>query len=117
MVFSQSLKQEFSDAIAMDNKALQKKIAIDLHTSYSSFTYAYFEILLNSLPKNAILITNALDDTFPLKILQVNKNTRTDVALVSIEMLQDSNYVNSINKSYKLQLTNDATTNQVQKVF
>jgi hypothetical protein len=51
---------------------------------------------LNSCAKNAILFTNADNDTFPLWYVQDVENFRTDVRVVNIQYLSDGDYINQM---------------------
>ncbi len=116
-IYSQSQKEKFYQAIVNGDIEQQHKIAANLTSSYSNFTYSYFELLLNSLPNKAILIANSLDDSYPIKILQLNRNIRTDVQVISLKMLADSSYVSTINNDYGLKIRNESTRLQVKSIF
>lgn len=94
---AQSLKTDFAKAMANNNNAKMLVLAEQLKKSYSSFTYAYYTVLLRQLPQNAILVTNGIDDTFPLEILQETSKIREDVTVVSLELLKDSAYLKQVN--------------------
>ena len=51
---------------------------------------------LNSCAPNAILFTNADNDTFPLWYIQEVENYRTDVRVVNIQYLSDGNYIDQM---------------------
>ncbi|HEX8607987.1 MAG TPA: DUF2723 domain-containing protein, partial [Pedobacter sp.] len=53
---------------------------------------------LNSCAPNAILFTNADNDTFPLWYVQEVENYRTDVRVVNIQYLSDGNYIDQMLK-------------------
>jgi hypothetical protein len=53
---------------------------------------------LNSCAPNAILFTNADNDTFPLWYVQDVENYRTDVRVVNIQYLSDGNYIEQMRK-------------------
>jgi len=53
---------------------------------------------LNSCAPNAILFTNADNDTFPLWYVQEVENYRTDVRVVNIQYLSDGNYIEQMVK-------------------
>jgi hypothetical protein len=52
----------------------------------------YNRNVLNSLEKNALLITNGFADTYPLYILQYDKGLRSDVQIISLEWMMSSQY-------------------------
>lgn len=60
----------------------------------------YNKNVLLSLEKNAILITNGVNDTYPIWILQMVDGIRTDVKVVSLPLLQNRIYANRIFKEY-----------------
>jgi hypothetical protein len=59
---------------------------------FSSDLLAYAAFNLSTLPQNAILITHGIDDTFPLLIQQDVHQTRGDVKIISLDMLQSQEY-------------------------
>ena len=59
---------------------------------YSEFMRNAARNYLTSCPKNAILITNGDNDTYPLLYLQAKENFRTDVTVVNFSLLQLPNY-------------------------
>ncbi|MEJ7559075.1 MAG: DUF2723 domain-containing protein [Pedobacter sp.] len=68
---------------------------------------------LNSCAPNAILFTNADNDTFPLWYVQDVENYRTDVRVVNIQYLSDGNYIDQMltqsGKSAPLPIKSDRT--------
>ncbi|MCB9195318.1 MAG: hypothetical protein H6598_03755 [Flavobacteriales bacterium] len=49
--------------------------------------------VLMSLDKNAVLLTNGSDDTFPIFIWQTIKNIRKDVTVINLDMLNEKTYI------------------------
>lgn len=49
---------------------------------------SYAQDLLSSVPKNGILVTHGIDDSFSALYVQLEKKTRKDVKIVSLEILQ-----------------------------
>ncbi|MFI5150906.1 MAG: hypothetical protein ACHQRM_14310 [Bacteroidia bacterium] len=60
---------------------------------YSDFIHSYSRNLLNSCEKNALLITNGDNDTYPLLYMQASEGFRTDVRVVNMSLLQLSRYI------------------------
>lgn len=115
--FGQSVKEEFKAAIVSDNPTELKQIAERLSKSYSSFAYAYYGLLLSNLPKNTVLLTNSKDDSFPLRIIQISKNYRLDVQIISLGMLADSSYRVYINKRHGLNLRQETKEVHAKKIL
>lgn len=76
------------------NTAEAKKVAKKMAQSgvLSGSELEYNRNVLNSLEKNAILLTNGFVDTYPLYILQYDKGLRNDVQIVSLEWMKSSQY-------------------------
>lgn len=53
---------------------------------------------LNSCAKDAILFTNADNDTYPLWYAQEVEGIRTDVRVISLQFLQDPSFINQLRK-------------------
>lgn len=73
-----------------DSEAI-KELPDDLYTPF------YLEMAknyLNSCDSNAILFTNADNDTYPLLYLQAKKKYRTDVLIINLSLLNNNNYIN-----------------------
>lgn len=58
--------------------------------------------LLNTVPQNAILITDGEYDTYPLWILQTVQGHRADVKILNIDLVQNQEYRNRICQSFSL---------------
>jgi hypothetical protein len=78
------------------NTTEAKKVARKMAQSgvVSGSELEYNRNVLNSLEKNAILITNGFVDTYPLYILQYDKGLRNDVQIISLEWMKSSQYRN-----------------------
>ncbi len=70
-----------------DHNRSQKTTAVDWAGNY-----------LNSCAPNAILFTNADNDTYPLWYAQEVEGIRTDVRVVCIQFLSDDAYINQMKK-------------------
>jgi hypothetical protein len=57
---------------------------------------------LNSCAPNAILFTNADNDTYPLWYAQQVEGIRTDVRVLCVQFLSDPNYINQMKKEMNL---------------
>ncbi|WP_316742154.1 DUF2723 domain-containing protein [Pedobacter antarcticus] len=53
---------------------------------------------LNSCEKDAILFTNADNDTYPLWYAQEVEGIRTDIRVISLQFLQDPSFINQLRK-------------------
>lgn len=63
----------------------------------------YAEDLLQSAPKNQVLITHGFDDSYATAYVQLSKNIRTDVKLISLDFLQSEKYRQNLTaEGYKL---------------
>lgn len=49
--------------------------------------------VLMSLDKNAVLLTNGSDDTYPIFIWQTLKGVRKDVTVINLDMLSEKSYI------------------------
>jgi MFS family permease len=70
-----------------DHNRSDKTTALDWASNY-----------LNSCAPNAILFTNADNDTYPLWYAQEVEGIRTDVRVVSMQFLGDGDYINQMKK-------------------
>lgn len=70
-----------------DHNRSGKQTALDFASNY-----------LNSCAPNAILFTNADNDTYPLWYAQEVEGIRTDVRVVNLQFLADSDYINQMKK-------------------
>lgn len=74
-----------------DHNRSDKYTALDWASNY-----------LNSCAPNAILFTNADNDTYPLWYAQEVEGIRTDVRVVSLQFLSDGDYINQMKKQANL---------------
>jgi hypothetical protein len=66
---------------------------------------SYAEDMLNSVPKNGVLITHGIDDSFSALYVQLEKKLRKDVKIVSLEVLQSKQMRSDlIKKGFQLPL-------------
>lgn len=77
-----------------DEKASLKQQLSKMHSAkhFSSELSGFASDVLNSMPKNTILITHGEDDTYPLLIEQFINKTRQDVRVVSLDHLQSEEF-------------------------
>jgi hypothetical protein len=63
----------------------------------------YAEDLLLSVPKNGTLLTHGFDDTYSVLYTQLNFNVRSDVRVISLDMLQSDEYRSTLkDEGFKL---------------
>lgn len=60
---------------------------------------SYAKDVLNSVPKNGVLVTHGFDDTYSVLYQQFVNHFRKDVKLVALDFLQSSAYRSSLRKS------------------
>lgn len=105
------LKTDFEVAIVNRDKAKIKSIANELVSTYSNSVYLYYTSVLKQLPKESILVTNGVEDLFPLVILQTTKKINPTVDLVSLKLMNTYvEYAFSTLKTYKLNTGFDKTS-------
>jgi hypothetical protein len=75
-------------------KEYLKKINGSKYFSQDLLNYARF--VLTALPENGILITHGVDDTYPIWIQQSLNNFRSDVQIISLDLLQSEEYRNKL---------------------
>lgn len=73
-----------------------KKLNGSKYFSQDLLNYARF--VLTALPQNSVLITHGVDDTYPIWIEQSVNNFRSDVAIISLDLLQSDEYRNKMKK-------------------
>lgn len=83
-----------------DEKASLKQQLSKMHSAkhFSSELSGFASDVLNSMPKNTVLITHGEDDTYPLLIEQFVNNTRQDVKIVSLDHLQSEDFRNKLKR-------------------
>ena len=70
--------------------AYLKKLDGSKYFSQDLLNYARF--VLTALPQNSVLITHGVDDTYPIWIEQSINNFRSDVTVISLDLLQSEEY-------------------------
>lgn len=85
--------------ILNNDKALKKHLStLNSMRVFSKDLELLANNLLQSLPKNTVLITHGANDTYPLLIQQKIKNVRQDVEIISLEHLQSMDYRKRLKK-------------------
>jgi len=72
----------------------------DHNRSQKTTTLNYARNYLNSCAPNAILFTNADNDTYPLWYAQEVEGIRTDVRVLCMQFMSDPNYINQLKKQF-----------------
>jgi len=72
----------------------------DHNRSQKTTTLEYARNYLNSCAPNAILFTNADNDTYPLWYAQEVEGIRTDVRVLCMQFMSDPNYINQLKKQF-----------------
>jgi len=66
----------------------------------------YGQDLLVSVPENGTLITHGIEDTYSVTFLQLNMGVRSDVEIISLELMQSEMYRNHLKeKGFKFPLS------------
>lgn len=65
--------------------------------------------VLMSMDKNAVLLTNGSDDTFPIFIWQVIKGVRKDIKVINLDMLSEVSYVENKAKEAGIKIKKQAS--------
>lgn len=76
-----------------------------IHEAIMEYNYN----VLMSLEKDAILITNGSEDTFPIFIWQDVFNVRTDVCVINMDMLSEAEFIKNKKNLKKLDLVQEST--------
>lgn len=72
--------------------------------------------VLMSVDKDAILITNGSDDTYPLFIWQTLKKVRNDVKVINFDMLNDPEYNSRIASEYGIKMDAKSSDSPIEKI-
>ena len=108
------LKIDFELAIANRDKGQIEEIANELSSAYSKTTYIYYNSVLAQLPKASILVTNGIEDLFPLLILQATKKVNPTVDIISLKLMRKHlNYSHSVFETYNLNSAFDKTSESI----
>lgn len=73
-----------------------KKLNGSKYFSEDLLNYARF--VLTTLPEKSVLITHGVDDTYPIWIEQSINNFKSDVSIISLDLLQSEEYRNKLKK-------------------
>lgn len=87
--YGEAWKSIWIEAMKRGDSKLEELALIKLYETefYTKPILSAAQWLLNDLPENAVLLTNGDMDTYPLLVLQTNKNIRTDVTIINVSML------------------------------
>ena len=96
--WKQLLKIYVVKAEGIETPAVPKAV----YQTYSQNTYAYYRLMLSGLPTNSALVVNSDNDMFPLKLLQLYEKYRTDVNVINLGLLENSEYINRVQKNTML---------------
>lgn len=96
------------------NESQKKIYCLKLHESNTipAGIMEYNYNVLMSLDKNAVLLTNGSDDTYPLFIWQTIKNVRTDVTVINLDMLNEKKYIDNKSSSVNLKIKQQSSSVQ-----
>jgi hypothetical protein len=98
----------FKTSIINNETNQQKNLAQKLKALYSNNIVNYYKTVLEGTESGAILITNGLNDTYALKILQSTTGLRSDVHVVSLKLLkEEKKYRDRVFKTYGLAINDD----------
>jgi hypothetical protein len=96
------LKQQYTKALINANDGDQKKIASSLFLTYTPQTLTYYKLLLKEVNSNGILVTNGLEDTYAITILQHHLDLKTSVTVISLNLLNNDTYRTNVLLKLKL---------------
>lgn len=102
-----SIKSEFKTSLITQNTSLQKELSFDILKQYSPYTILYYNNLLSNTKNNSIIITNGLDDTYPIVALQHIKKINPQTKVISLNLLSHQQYINHINQQLSLNLSDN----------
>lgn len=107
-----------SDAIIRrDEAAIQQFTAALSHSGiYSASEVEYSKNVLNSIEKNAVLITNGNVDTYPILLIQRLQNFRTDVKVISLDFLNNETYAAQIAGEYAVSFNRSSLSKKISKL-
>jgi len=97
------LKESFSKAIMTKDYDLLVSSAKKLELKFTGNQERYYIDVLKRLPKNAILITNNLEDTYGLLCLQLYSKYKTSVSVISLGLMESSSkYASTILNTHNI---------------
>ena len=95
--------ENFAEEIAIKIKAANK---------YASDIYQYSKDLLQSLPEDAVLITNGEIETICTKVLQLTEGTSNGIKVIRKDWLEESRYSEQALRDIGLAISNRKTDNR-----
>jgi hypothetical protein len=102
-----SIKNEFKTSIITNDISLQKKLSNDILKQYSTYTVLYYRNLLSNTTNNSIIITNGIEDTYPIIALQHSKKINVNARVISLNLLSHQQYIKQINKQLAIDLSDN----------
>lgn len=106
-------KERYKNALIQGDIPSQKSIAAELITSYSSNELNYYRTLLKTTPNSAILVTNGLEDTYPVTILQHQESLKSNLTIVSLGLLYEEEYRMRLLNKFDLSTEFDKTSKSI----
>ena len=107
------LKNELKNAIISGNIKEKHHLSEQLKSSYSKNELQYYRTQLSLIKNHSVLITNGLEDTYPLTILQETESISTKTIIVSLELLNHSDYLVLVFDKLKLSQNFDKTSKSI----
>lgn len=78
--------------ITNENKKIDYLKKLDDSKFFSNDLINYGKFVLTALPQKSVLITHGVDDTYPIWIAQSIYNFRSDVTILSLDLMQSEAY-------------------------
>lgn len=107
------LKSQLKTAIITDDKESQKTLSNQLKSQYSVNVLQYYRNELESIKNQSVLITNGLEDTYPLIILQQTESISDKTIIISLDLLNNQGYLSRIFTQLNLNQNFDKTSKSI----
>lgn len=93
---TESLKNELKTAILSGDEVDLLEKSRKLKSTYSNNILSYYRTQLSLINNHSILITNGLEDTYPLVILQKTESISDKTMILSLDLLDNQKYLEMI---------------------